>query len=113
MTTSAFKAAETVHRPPTSGSLDPQLWGHVLIIDDTASGVLRCSDEGDLTSDALAACTAARAGRSPQDVTGVTRSGRPSGIAGWWLRRLAAATMPLLIIVAAAAPAFAWPECAC
>lgn len=49
-------------------------------------------------------------------------SGEPAGVPRWrshrvgagvWARRIAAAVIPLVSSIAIAAPAFAWPECAC
>ena len=112
MRTSAVNRSDADHRPTGSGYFDQHRSGDVLTA-DTMGGAVRSSDAGDLTSETPAEWPVVQDARSRRDPTGMTRSRRRSVGAGWWLRRLAAATTPLLFSVAMAAPAFAWPECAC
>ena len=84
-----------------------------LTVDDTASLVVRGPDAGDLMREAEGRCTSPQDGQSLQEPTGRNPSRRRPGRAGRWVRRVAAASTPLLVNVAVAGPAFAWPECAC
>lgn len=94
--------SQLVERAVTAGAL---------IVDDGTPGLSASSKTADSMTDA-------RGGRVPlQDCrsakqTGSSRRGSRRGIATW-ARRLVATTTPLLFNVAVAAPAFAWPECAC
>lgn len=96
-------ASQLAERAVTAGAL---------IVDDGTPGLSASSSK---TADSM---TDARGGRVPlQDCrsakqTGSSRRGSRRGGA-MWARRLVATTTPLVFNVAVAAPAFAWPECAC
>lgn len=108
-----MKATDADQRPSMSASFDRQGISDTRTIDGTASGVVHAFGAVDLLKEAQVRCTATKDGRSPQEPTGMTPSRRRPGRVGWWVRRLGAVTSTLLLNVAVAAPAFAWPECAC